>query len=404
MQHLGRRLLFSVCAAALLTGPLAAQTARTMPDAPVPEGVPLVTLLFANVESATDQYNNGGHDENKVVATGLGPLLYGIFLAGTGGNPLGVSKNFEAIKVRTTGHIWGAAMTYGVTDDVTAQLTVRMLDATARIQNGDAAASPFVGGSEIAAANATALAAGAEPLGNATFHNELLDAELNFAAWGDETKYEDGGTYRGAITGGITYRGGKSVGSDLLEYALVELARLDRPPYLRFGYKGVLDYESGFRVSYGAELAYHLEGQTIVVNPSNAAFNAGGGSPSRPLIEDVRSDDHLGVLASLKATQDMGQGWSVSGGSWLDYEDRFYYKRVSQAPVPVKPVNENQAEYRLFYTLGGRYNGIAAETIPIIAELEWNQSIAGRNQSKLQVLALKVSVPLARPKNKGGGA
>jgi hypothetical protein len=395
-----------MAAGLLMAGGAGAQTtALSLPDGPLPKGVPVVTLIDGIVDSHPNQFNNSGNDENKVTATGLGQLLDAL---DDGTN----NKGFAQLKVRTRGHLYGAAVTMGVTEEVTAQLRLRFINLDSMIRHETS------GGETIFHdANEAAGFIGAEPLEDAHM-DTLLDGELNFAVWDpDEQTFDDGSVYRGALTGGLTYRGKTSVGDDLVEYALGELGRLNRPPYLRFGYKGVQTYDDGdLKIMYGAEAAYHFEGETNIVNPAHAANNfviatnpaaaAFFGLRDRPLIEHVRSDDHFGVFANINATKDVGNGFSVGGGTWLEYEDGHDLSRVSKTgnPVPGQDfdgarITERKTEWALWYVLSARYNGIAAETVPILADLEWHESFMGRNRSEIQVLMLKISVPLARPDN-----
>ncbi|GEM_PF-2742654 len=385
----------------------------------LPDGVGVATVGYAVVDSGTDQYDNSSKERNKVSTTGFGPLLQAAFNFQSGlafGVPTAPAMNFDALKLRTRGEVYGAAYTHGVTEDVTMSGKFRMGNLRTAIKHQTAPAFAQV---------QTALGtSGFETADDAHMNDRLITADLDAAFWMEDEYVNDDLKHEAAVIVGYTHRASWQTGAhDLVEFALADLARMNRPGFLRVGFQGKLsDDYTGVQFTYGAQLNYHFKGKTREVNPAfvlsnsaNAFFAtpAGGGAPLSPSlapIESVESVAHYGFSfnlgGSMPVTED--RATSVGLGVWMEYEQGYALRDVgfSGNPFPLFPFDaarntERVAQARGYLRVSLTHNTIQAykdglTDFPYVLSLQVDDSVYGRNQSELQLGTLRLSVPLTR--------
>ncbi|MFT7462562.1 MAG: hypothetical protein ACI9EF_000902 [Pseudohongiellaceae bacterium] len=376
----------------------------------LPDGVGVATVGYAVIDSGTDQYNNSGNARNKVGVTGFGPLLQAAFNLQSGlafGVPTAPAMDFNAMKLRTRGEVYGAAYTHGVSEDVTVSGRFRMGNMRTDIRHTDDPAFAQV---------QTALAAsGFEGADDAHMNDRLISADIEAAFWLDDEYLNDDTKHESAIIVGYSHRGSwRTGGHNLVEFALSDLARMNRPDFLRFGFQGKLidDYD-GVDFTYGAQLNYHMSGSTREVNPAIVLSNAANASglipivPSKTPIEGVDSVSHYGYTFNLAASMplDEERATRVGIGFWMDYEAGYSLHGVGFSNSPIgldsQRNTKRQAQSRGYVRLNFTHSTIQAfqdgfADLPYVLSLQIDDSIYGRNQSELQIATLRFSVPLTR--------
>jgi hypothetical protein len=376
----------------------------------MPEGVGAATLGYAVIDSTNGQYDNSGHVKNKVEATGFGPLLTGAYnVAGLQFGVLGpVIDSFNALKLRTRGEVYGMAYNHGVSEDVTVGGKFRVGNMRTRIVHK---ADPA-----FAQIQAILPIAGFESADDAFMDDRLIAAQLNAAFWLDDEYLDDDTKHQSAFILGYTHRGSWSTGGhDLVEFALTDLARMNRPPFLRMGFEGTTtDEYDGIQLSYGAHLHYHLSGKTreanpaIIISNSNGVGAIPGAQTFLTPIEGVESVSHFGGALDFNASMpiDDERTTNVGLGFWLEYEGNYSLRDVGFSGNPIIDGafrnTERDAESRGYLRLSLTHSTVeqymqGLTNVPYIVTLQIDDSVYGRNQSLLQVASLRFTMPLSSP-------
>lgn len=375
----------------------------------LPEGAFVASVGYAVVDSGFDQYDNGGNTKPKLIATGFGPLYFGILQ----GTPLaatpGVTPNFSNVDLRTRGDVYALSGHYGATEDLTIGVIIRVADVVTQVRGQDTTDYAVV--SNLVNRSGSVIH---EP----RLEDEILTIDFEGKHWYLDQYLEDDLRYKAAFVFGVTYRGAVNLRNNLVRFALVELARMNRPPYLSVGYEGQLsagpdgsDWELGF----GAKLQYHLEGDTNNASPNAIAVNVqtsflAPGSPQLPVIDSVRAEDHLGAEAFVNVKTKVWEGLSLGTGLSWHYEAQTDFSRVLLTGNPVADSlvdDDRKTEERGYLHFIAEYDAIdeylAGEwSVPWTLQFEIRDSIYGRNLSELSIVSMRVSVPLVAGRSSAG--
>ncbi|GJM22243.1 MAG: hypothetical protein DHS20C15_21580 [Planctomycetota bacterium] len=373
----------------------------------LPEGVWVLSGGYARIDSGNDGYSNSGKEQPKLIQTGFGPLYFGALLAGTGGiTPPGVTTNFSNVDLRTRGEVYSLAAHYGSSEDLTLGVIARFANVTTSINGRDTTDFAVVKG---------LVQTSGSVVDEATLNDELLTLDVEGKYWYEDEFLDDDTRRKAAFVFGATYRGAVNIRENLVKFALVELARMNRPPYLRAGYEGQMQWGAGddrdvIELNYGVQAQYHFSGRTNTANSAAILANLStGGASAFPVIDDVRSDAHLGAEAFINVSNNVWRGLSFGTGLSWHYEASTDYSKISATGTPTDAflVTGRDAEERGYLHVTAEYDAIQEYqrgewSMPWTLALEIRDSIYGRNLSELSIVALRLSVPVTRPKGSAG--
>lgn len=397
-----------VALACLLGGSVSAQQIPRMP-----EGVGVGTAGYGIVDSTHMQYSNSGTEKNKLEAEGFGPL-YGAINSGAlgplidllAGGPYTGNPIFNNVKLRTRGEVYGIGYSHGVDEKVTFDMRWRFGNLRTKIYGKD---TP-----DFARISQLVTLSGGEPVDDAHMNDRLIDADFSLAFWMDEQEVGDSSMAQTAIIAGYTHRNSWDTGQDLVKFALTELARMNRPGYLRLGFQSkITDLDGGLGLEYGMQANYHPEGDTqnantaILINNTQLSvgaltgFPTGGAGPVRKPVEDVRSAAHWGASAHFLVTSDAGP-LDLGAGVYYQYENDHGFRRIQRTGNPVADasiISERPSEDRGFWRFMLAWNTFdeyqRGETdLPFNLSLQIDDSFFGRNLSELQIATVRFSLPL----------